>query len=57
MSLTFAAGSEVGNEDFDFVVLGGDDSEVFRFPFTIVGNSTYQVTPFVGDSTVMKVIL
>lgn len=51
MSLTFAAGSEVGNEDFDFVVLGGDDSEVFRFPFTIVGNSTYQVTPFVGDSS------
>lgn len=50
VSLTFAAGSEVGNEDFDFVVLGGDDSEVFRFPFTIVGNSTYQVTPFVGDS-------
>ena len=50
VSLTFAAGSEAGNEDFDFVVLGGADSEVFRFPFTIVGNSTYQVTTFVGDS-------
>ena len=50
VSLTFASGSEAGNEDFDFVVLGGDDSEVFRFPFTIVGNSTYQVTPFLTDS-------
>lgn len=50
VSLTFASGSEVGNEDFDFVVLGGDDSEVLRFPFTILGNSTYQVTPAIGDS-------
>lgn len=52
VSLTFSDSSELSNEDFDFVVLGGADSEVLRSTFTIIGNQTYDLSVSAGDSDV-----
>ena len=45
ISLTFADSAETDNEDFELVILGSADSEVFRLPTTILGSNTYTATP------------
>ena len=55
VSLTFTDTGDTDNEQFDFVVLGGADSEVFRRPFIITNNTytaTVTATPLDEDETV-----